>query len=83
MNYNRGQNKMEPPTAIPSPPPPHANPRMKPASRANAKTRHFPILAWGERGGQPCPQGFSLKKMGGTGRPTHFLREKPCGRGWG
>ena len=20
--------------------------------------------------------------MGGTGRPTHFLREKPWGRGW-
>ena len=28
---------------------------------------------------QPRPQGFSLKKMGG---PTHFLREKPWGRGW-
>ena len=27
---------------------------------------------------QSRPQGFSLKKMG----PTHFLREKPWGRGW-
>ena len=26
---------------------------------------------------QPRPQGFSFKKMG----PTHFLREKPWGRG--
>ena len=29
---------------------------------------------------QPRPQGFSLKKW--VGRPTHFLREKPWGRGW-
>ena len=28
---------------------------------------------------QPRPQGFSLKKW--VGRPTHFLREKPWGRG--
>ena len=28
---------------------------------------------------QPRPQGFSLKWVG---RPTHFLREKPWGRGW-
>ena len=31
-------------------------------------------------GEQPRPQGFSLKKW--VGRPTHFLREKPWGRGW-
>ena len=30
---------------------------------------------------QPRPQGFSLKKWVGR-RPTHFLREKPWGRGW-
>ena len=30
---------------------------------------------------QPRPQGFSLKKWVGPG-PTHFLREKPWGRGW-
>ena len=29
---------------------------------------------------QPRPQGFSLKKW--VGRPTHFLREEPWGRGW-
>ena len=29
---------------------------------------------------QPRPQGFSLKTW--VGRPTHFLREKPWGRGW-
>ena len=29
---------------------------------------------------QPRPQGFSLKKW--VGRPTHFSREKPWGRGW-
>ena len=29
---------------------------------------------------QPRPQGFSLKKW--VGRHTHFLREKPWGRGW-
>ena len=29
---------------------------------------------------QPRPQGFFLKKW--VGRPTHFLREKPWGRGW-
>ena len=28
---------------------------------------------------QPRPQGFSLKNW--DGRPTHFLREKPWGRG--
>ena len=28
---------------------------------------------------QPRPQGFSVKKW--VGRPTHFLREKPWGRG--
>ena len=28
---------------------------------------------------QPRPQGFSLKKFS---NPTHFLREKPWGRGW-
>ena len=28
---------------------------------------------------QPRPRGFSLKKWVG---PTHFLREKPWGRGW-
>ena len=28
---------------------------------------------------QPRPQGFSLKKW--VRRPTHFLREKPWGRG--
>ena len=82
MNYNRGQNKMEPPTAIPPFPPP-ASPPNQGWSRANSKARHFPILAWGEGEGQPRPQGFSLKKMGRTGRPTHFLREKPWGRGWG
>ena len=37
---------------------------------------------------QPRPQAdFSPKKKGGAGkgpptRPTHFLREKPSGRGW-
>ena len=35
---------------------------------------------------QPRPQGFSLKKWVGPGKafpgPTHFLREKPWGRGW-
>ena len=35
---------------------------------------------------QPRPQGFSLKKWVGRekapfSRPTHFLREKPWGRG--
>ena len=30
---------------------------------------------------QPRPQGFSLKKW--LGPSTHFLREKPWGRGWG
>ena len=34
-------------------------------------------------GFQPRPQGFSLKKwVGRHTRPTHFLREKPWGRGW-
>ena len=33
---------------------------------------------------QPRPQGFSLKKwVVAFSHPTHFLREKPWGRGWG
>ena len=33
---------------------------------------------------QPRPQGFSLKKwVVAFSRPTHFLREKLWGRGWG
>ena len=38
-------------------------------------------MKWTSKGcSQPRPQGFSLKKW--VGRPTHFLREKPWGRGW-
>ena len=47
----------------------------------------FAFLAWGDfqarsrfARSQPRPQGFSLKKW--VGRPTHFSREKPWGRGW-
>ena len=37
-------------------------------------------LSSAEAPAQPRPQGFSLKKW--VGRLTHFLREKPWGRGW-
>ena len=30
---------------------------------------------------QPRPQGFSLKKWVGQEKDTHYLREKPWGRG--
>ena len=64
----------------PFPPPPC---QIKGEAAQTPKHAIFPSLP-GERGeGQPRPQGFSLKKMGRTGRPTHFLREKPWGRGWG
>ena len=83
--YNLGQNKMEQQT----PHPPKS--RMKPREGQNRAT--FPsLISRGEEGLrfpfilskiQPRPQGFYLKKNGWGGKsPTHFLKEKPWGRGW-
>ena len=50
---------------------------IRPLKKDLIKTsNHFPETSCS----QPRPQGFSLKKW--VGRPIHFLREKPWGRGW-
>ena len=70
MNYNRGQNKMEPPTAIPPPPPP---PRQtKDEAAQTPKHAIFPSLP-GERGeGNLVPRAFPLKKWVGRDAPPIF-----------
>ena len=59
--YNLGQNKMEQQTPIP--------PQIKDEAARRAKTRHFPILDLGGRGGLGFP--FILSKIvGPTGSDT-------------
>ena len=72
MNYNRGQNKMEPPTAIPpSPPPPHPR-QIKDEAAQTPKHAIFPSLP-GERGkGNLVPRAFPLKKWVGRDAPPIF-----------
>ena len=53
--YNLGQNKMEQQTPIP--------PQIKDEAARRAKTRHFPILDLGGRGGLGFP--FILSKIVG------------------
>ena len=56
----------------------HLTPPSSNMPRAVSLTYHFKLEHF-ICSNQPRPQGFSLKKW--VGRPTHFLREKPWGRG--
>ena len=58
-SYNLGQKKMEQQTPIPTPPP-----QIKDDAAWRAKTRHFPILDLGGRGGLGFP--FILSKIVGS-----------------
>ena len=53
LSYNLGQNKMEQQTPIP--------PQIKDEAARRPKTRHFPILDFGGRGGLGFP--FILSKI--------------------
>ena len=57
-SYNLGQKKMEQQTPIPPPP------QIKDDAARRAKTRHFPILDLGGRGGLGFP--FILSKIVGS-----------------
>ena len=68
-------------TATPPPPSPLPFPLISSSGCGTGNRLTFPFKL--KRGAcktlrQPRPQGFSLKKWVG---PTHFLREKPWGRG--
>ena len=60
-SYNLGQNKMEHQNPHPHP---HPHPQIKDDAARRAKTRHFPILDLGGRGGLGFP--FILSKIVGS-----------------
>ena len=64
------------------PPFPHppAKSRVKPR-KLQSTPFSYPCLGrgWGEGGGQPRPQGFSLKKKGWDGMPHPFFKGKALG----